>query len=100
MEMTRCLLYKKCLSKEYWDKSGHTSVFLLNMLPTKALEGKTPFGIWYGYKPFLKYLKVFRCLYFTYVRHAERDELDKKVEAGMFVVYNTILRLTRLSNII
>lgn len=45
MEMVRCLLYEKSLPKEYWAEAAHTSVFLLNRLLTKALEGKTPFEV-------------------------------------------------------
>ncbi|RVW98283.1 Retrovirus-related Pol polyprotein from transposon RE1 [Vitis vinifera] len=43
MEMTRCLLHEKGLPKKYWAEAAHTSVFLLNRLPTKALQQKTPF---------------------------------------------------------
>ena len=51
MEMTRCLLHDKRLTKNLWAKATNTTVFLLNKLPTKALQQKTPFKAWYGYKP-------------------------------------------------
>ena len=43
MEMTRCLLYDKGLSKKFWDEATNTLVFLLNRLSTKALQTRTPF---------------------------------------------------------
>ena len=43
MEMTRCLLHDKGLPKKFWAEATHTSVFLLNRLPTKALQQKSPF---------------------------------------------------------
>lgn len=41
MEMTRCMLHEKNLSKEFWTED-HTSVFLLDRLWIKAQEKKTP----------------------------------------------------------
>ena len=79
MEMTRCLLHEKGLPKKFWAEAAHTSVFLLNRLPTKALQQKTPFEAWYGYKPRLQNLKTFGCLCFCYIPHVKRDRLDKKV---------------------
>lgn len=54
MEMARCLLYEKCFLKEYCAEATHTLVFLLNILPAKTLEGKTPFEVLYGYKRFFE----------------------------------------------
>ena len=43
MEIVRCMLHEKGLPKEYWAEAANTAVFLLNRLPTKAVNGKTPF---------------------------------------------------------
>ena len=51
MEMTRCLLHEKNLPKELWVEAANTTVFLLNKLPTRALEKNTPFEAWSGIKP-------------------------------------------------
>jgi len=98
MEMMRCMLHEKGLPKEYWAEAANTTVFLLNRLPTKAVDGKTPFEAWYGYKPFLKKFKVFGCLCFTYVPQIKRDKLDKKVEPEIFVGYTQYPRLIEFFN--
>ena len=67
MEMSRCLMFEKNLPKEYWTETVHTAVFLLNRLPTKLVDEKTPNEAWYGFKPSLKNLKVFECLCLVYV---------------------------------
>jgi len=95
MEMVRCMFHEKGLPNEYWAEAAYTAVFLLNRLPTKAVDGKTPFKAWYGYKPFLKNFKVFGCLYFTYVPQIKRDTLNKKVEPGIFVGYNSVSKAYR-----
>ena len=43
MEIVRCMLHEKGLPKEYWAETANTAVFLLNRLPTKAVNMKTPF---------------------------------------------------------
>nr|GMD48452.1 Retrovirus-related Pol polyprotein from transposon TNT 1-94 [Ipomoea batatas] len=88
MEMARCMLHEKDLPKEYWAKAANTAVFLLNKLPTKAVDDKTPFEAWYGYTPQVKNLKVFDCLCFTHVSQIKHDKLDKRAELDIFAGYS------------
>ena len=89
MEMTRCLLHKKELPKKFWVEVANITVFLLNRLPTKALQKKTPFEAWFGYKPLFLNLKTFGCLCFCYVPQVKQDKLDKKAKARIFIGYNS-----------
>lgn len=90
MEMARCMLHEKELPKCFWAEAANTAVFLQNRLPTKALEDKTPFEAWYGYKPSLSFLKVFGSVCFVYVPQVKRDKLDKKAIPGIFVGYSSV----------
>ena len=89
MEIRRCLLHDKGLPKKFQAEAANTTVFLLNRLLTKALQKKTPFEAWFGYKPLLLNLKTFGCLCFCYVPLVKRDKLDKKTETRIFVGYNS-----------
>ena len=89
MEMARCMMHEKGLPKRFWAEAANTAVFLLNRLPTKAMQGKTPFEAWYGYKPFVQNFKVFGCICFTHVPKVKRDKLDKKAEVGICIGYST-----------
>ena len=51
--MARCMMHEKGLPKRFWANGANIAVFLLNRLPTKAMQGKSPFEAWYGYKPFV-----------------------------------------------
>ena len=67
MEMARCMLHEMELPKTFWAEAANMVVFMQNRLPTKALNDKTPFEAWYGFKPslaFLKCLVVFVLLMF------------------------------------
>lgn len=95
MEMSRCILYEKNLPKEYWTEAANTAVFLLNKLPTNAINGKTPLrGM--VYKPLIKNLKVFGCFCFTHVLQIKRENLDKKIEHGIFIGYSLISKVYRV----
>lgn len=96
MEMARCMLHEKELPKNLWAEASSTAVFLLNRLPTRAIEGKTPFEAWFGYKPDLQNLKIFGCLCFSYVPQVKRDKLDKKAEPGIFVGYSNTSKAYRI----
>ena len=96
MEMARCMMHEKGLPKKFWAEAANTAVFLLNRLPTKAVQRKTPFEAWYGYKPFVHNFKVFGCICFTYVPKVKRDKLDKKAEAGIFIGYSTTSKAYRV----
>ena len=89
MEMTRCMLHDKNFLNNLWAEAASTTVFLQNKLPTKALEDKTTFEAWYGYKPSLNFLRVFGCLCFSHIPQVKRDKLDNKSEPGIFIGYSS-----------
>ena len=96
MEMTRCILHEKELSKNLRAEAANTAVFLLNRLPTRALQKRTSFEAWFGYKPNLQNLRTFGCLYFSYVPQVKRDKLDKKAEPGVFIGYSSSSKAYRI----
>jgi len=75
--------------KETIAKVANTSVYLLNRMPTNALQKIISFKSCFGYKLDLQHLKIFGCLCFTYVPQVKKDKLDKKAEPGVFIGYNS-----------
>ena len=96
MEMARCLMFEKKLLKEFWAEAVNTSVYLLNRLPTKALENKTSYEAWHGVKPNTDHLRDFGSLCYAYIPDVKRDKLNEKVEIGMLTVYNDNLKVYRI----
>nr|KYP75873.1 Copia protein [Cajanus cajan] len=72
------------LPKTFWAEAINTSIYLLNLLPTKALKGKTPYETWCGRKPSAEHLEIFGCVCHTHVPNVKRDKLDHKCEVGIF----------------
>jgi len=94
--MVRCMLHEKNLLEMFWAETANTVVFLQNRLPIKLLEEKTPFEVWYNYKPSLSFLKIFGNICFVHVPQINRDKLDKKAMLGIFVGYSTVSKACRV----
>jgi len=69
MKMASSMLHEMELPKTFWAEAANTAIFMQNQLPTKALNDKTPFEAWYGFKPSLTFLKVFGCVFFLLMFH-------------------------------
>ena len=87
MEMARCMLFEKKLPKLLWVEAVNTSVYLLNRLPTKSVQSKTPIEAWSGVKLSVKHLKVFGSFCYLHVPSVKRGKLDERAEKGVFVGY-------------
>ena len=74
-------------------------MYLLNILPTKAVKNKTPFEAWYGVKLVVEYLKIFGSLCYTHVLEVKRDKLDYKAKMGIFLGYSSTSKGYRVFNL-
>jgi transposase InsO family protein len=78
IEMSRCILFEKKLRRFLWAEAVNTSVYLLNRLPTKFVQSRTPLEAWSGVRPTAKHLKVFGSLCYFHVPSAKRGKLDER----------------------
>ena len=74
-------------------------MYLLNLLPTRALKGNTPYEMWHGVKPSVEHLKVFGCVCYALVPEVKRDKLDHKAEMGIFLGYSNNIKGYRILNL-
>ncbi|KAK5840393.1 hypothetical protein PVK06_009292 [Gossypium arboreum] len=96
MDMAKCLLFEKNLPKTMWAEAANTVVYIQNRLPTKAVEYKTLFEAWFGFKPSLAHLRVFGCLCYAQVPTVKRSKLDKKPQTGILVGYSPVKKGYRI----
>ena len=76
MEMARCLLYENKIPLKFWAEAVNTASYLLNRMTTKVLGDKTPYEIWYGFKPNVDHLKVFGNPCYVLQPEVKRTKLD------------------------
>eukprot|EP00253_Pinus_taeda_P022311 PITA_22311 len=77
MERARSMLSGARLGQEFWAEAVDTACYLVNRLPSSALEDKTPQEVWTGKKPSLSHLRVFGCDAYVNVPKENRTKFDR-----------------------
>jgi hypothetical protein len=89
IKMARCLLYEKKMPLKFWAGAVNTTSYLLNRMTTKVLGDKTPYEIWYGFKPNVDHLKVFGSPCYVLQPEVKRRKLNQKADMGILIGYGT-----------
>jgi hypothetical protein len=87
VETARTLLIDSKLPKSCWNLALDAATYLVNRLPSKSLNGKSPHEVFFNKKPALSELKRFGCLAYYQVPSETRLKLDPKSSSGIFVGY-------------
>ncbi|KAJ4751816.1 polyprotein [Rhynchospora pubera] len=87
VEMARSMLKSKGLPNQLWAEAVATTVYILNLSPTKAVLNQTPFEAWFERKPSVAHLRVFGCIAYTLISSQNRRKLDQKSEKCVFIGY-------------
>jgi len=69
-----------------WGEALLTTCFLQNRIPHKK-TGKTPYELWTGYQPNLKYLRVWGCLAKVMLPDPQKRKIGSKTSDCMFLGY-------------
>ena len=75
----------KNFSNYFWEEAISTVVCLMNKIPTKYLNIKTPFEHLSGFKPEVHDLRVFGCKPFAHIPKENIKKLDDKGIKCIFV---------------
>ncbi|KAJ6340305.1 hypothetical protein OIU77_008126 [Salix suchowensis] len=74
---------------KYWNYAFETSVYLINRMPTAVLRNKSPFECLLRQVPDYAFLRVFRCLCFSFLRPYNAHKLDYRFTPCVFLGYNS-----------
>lgn len=61
-----------------WEEAVRYSIYILNRLPTKALNGETPYEAWTGAKTKVDHLRIFGCLAHVKTSNVALGKLDDR----------------------
>ena len=73
------------LPKSFWGEAVKTAVDLINLSPSRPLEGEVPEEVWTGRKAAYDHLKVFGCRAFVHIPNDERAKLDAKTKECIYL---------------
>lgn len=68
VEMARSIIKAVGLLNQLWGEVVATTMYILNISPTKAILNQTPYKAWKGKKPSISHLKVFGCIAYALVK--------------------------------
>ncbi|GJT05444.1 retrovirus-related pol polyprotein from transposon TNT 1-94 [Tanacetum coccineum] len=87
-EMSRTLLNEQSIPQKFWYNAVDTSTYILNRILIRPFLGKTPYELFKGRKPNLKYFKVFGSKCFILNTKYYLTKFDPKSTEGIFLGYS------------
>ena len=75
------------LSNGFWIYAVKAKRHTYNITLIKCTDYKAPKELWFGQKPNISHLRVFRCLAWVHILKKRRHKLQPKSRARIFVVY-------------
>ena len=85
-EIMNAMLISSNAHDNLWDEALLTECFLQNRIPDKK-TGKTPYELWKGFQPNLKYLRVWGCLAKVMLSDPKKRKIGSKTSDCLFLGY-------------
>jgi len=84
--MMNAMLISSNALDNLWGEALLTACFLQNRIPYKK-TGKTPYELWKGFQPNLKYLRVWGCLAKVMLPNLKKSKISSKTFDCLFLDY-------------
>ena len=97
-EMARDMLYNKDLARNFWGEAVNTACHTVNRVYFRPGTKKTPYELWKGRKPNVKYFRIFRSTYFILKDRENVGKFDSRSDEGIFLGYSSTSKAYRVYN--
>ena len=97
--MARVMLHKKRLPKSFWGEAVNTACHTLNRVYFRPDSKKTPYELWKGKKPIVKYFRIFGSDCYILRDRENLEIFDAKNDKGYFLGYSSTSRAYRVYNL-
>lgn len=89
MELGLSMMFERKMPQKIWVEALYTAKFLINLLPTSALDSKQrPYQKLYSKSPDYTSLRTFGCAYFPTLRAYASNKFDPRSLKCVFLGYN------------
>jgi len=90
LEVARSLMYTMNVPKFLWSEAVLTATYLINRIPSRVLQMKTPYEMLFGKNEFIVPPKVFGCTCFVRDHRPSVGKLDPRAVKCIFVGYSSV----------
>ena len=97
--MARVMLLNKNLPKSFWGEAINTACHTLNRVYFRPDSKKTPYELWRGKKPVVKYFRIFGSDCYILRDKESLEKFDAKSNKGYFLGYFFTSRTYRVYNL-
>ena len=98
-EIAHVMLHNKKMSKSFWGEVVNTACHTLNQVCFKPNSKKTPYELWRGKKPVVKYFRILSSDCYILHNKENLEKFDAKSDKGYFLGYSSISRAYRVYNL-
>ena len=98
-EMARVMLHNKNMPKSFWGEGVNTAYHTLNRVYFRPDSKKTPYELWRGKKPVVKYFRIFGSDCYILCDRESLEKFDAKSKKGYFLGYSFTSRMYRVYNL-
>jgi hypothetical protein len=88
LEITRCIMLAMNVPKYLWSEAVMTAAYLMNRMPSRVLNNKTPIECLTGKTTYVVPPKVFGCVCFVRDHRPSVGKLDPRAVKCIFVGYS------------
>ncbi|XP_059428598.1 uncharacterized protein LOC132162380 [Corylus avellana] len=97
-EMARVMIHSKNLAQHFWGEAVNTAYHIINRVFLYPTTDKTPYELWRGKKPTVKYFRVFGSKCYILRDRESLEKFEAKSDVGIFLGYSTTSRASRVYN--
>lgn len=87
LEIARALRFQASLPIEFWGECVLMATYIINRLPSRSIQNKTPYEILFKSKPSYDHMKVLGCLAYVKENKARKDKFEERGRPCVFVGY-------------
>ena len=89
LEKTRAMMFYANVPKRFWSQAVLTATYIINRLPSRILNSKSPLEVLKHRKIDLSHLRVFGSVCYVHVQAKHRDKLDPRAIKCIFLGYSS-----------
>lgn len=89
VETGLAMIFNSRIPNAYWVDAFSSAVYIINRLPTKVLDGKSPFELLFSQVPHYSNFRAYGCLVFPYLRDYSENKLAPRSLLCVFIGYSS-----------